>query len=223
MTLVRGVRARQDAVDHARAERGRDDQVGPAAAGAQHAVVRCRRGALQRAHHGRPDGDDAAAARSRLGHRAHRRCRDPSATGDAAIDAALPLPERYEIPAATVRAVTETRARGGRVVAVGTTVVRALEGAAAAAHDGVLRAGGGETDLIITPAFRPRVVDGILSGAHAAYESHFSLLAAFAGADLIAAAAAHAERAGFLTHELGDSMLVLPGALAAAARARLRS
>ena len=53
-----------------------------------------------------------------------------SATGDPAIDAALPLAERYEIPAATVRAVTETRARGGRVVAVGTTVVRALEGAA---------------------------------------------------------------------------------------------
>ena len=79
-----------------------------------------------------------------------------------------------------------------------------------------MRAGGGETDLIITAEFRPRVVDGILSGAHAAHESHFSLLAAFAGAELLAAAAAHAERAGFLTHELGDSMLVLPGALATA-------
>jgi len=136
-----------------------------------------------------------------------------SATGDPAIDAALPLPEAYEIPAATARAVAETRARGGRVVAVGTTVVRALEGAAQQ-HGGVLRAGRGETDLRITPAFRPRVVDGILSGAHAAHESHFQLLAAFAGSDLLAAAASHAERAGFLTHELGDSMLVLPGALA---------
>jgi S-adenosylmethionine:tRNA ribosyltransferase-isomerase len=145
-----------------------------------------------------------------------------SSTGDPAIDAALPLPERYEIPAATARAVAETQARGGRVVAVGTTVVRALEGAAAAARDGVLRPGGGETDLIITPAFRPRVVDGILSGAHAASESHFRLLAAFAGRALLAAAAAHAERAGFLTHELGDSMLVLPGALAAARAARAR-
>ena len=66
------------------------------------------------------------------------------------------------------------------------------------------------------PQFRPRVVDGILSGAHAAHESHFSLLAAFAGPALLAAAADHADRAGFLTHELGDSMLVLPGALAAA-------
>ena len=132
----------------------------------------------------------------------------------AAIDAALPLAERFDIPAATVRAVAETRARGGRVIAVGTTVVRALEGAASKA--GGLRAGPGETDLMITPAFRPRVVDGILSGAHAAHESHFSLLAAFAGPALLAAAAAHAERAGFLTHELGDSMLVLPGALAVA-------
>ena len=139
-----------------------------------------------------------------------------SATGDPAIDAALPLAERYEIPAATVRAVAETRARGGRVVAVGTTVVRALEGAGM--KPGGLRAGPGETDLIITPAFRPRIVDGVLSGAHAAHESHFSLLAAFAGPALLGDAAALAERAGFLTHELGDSMLVLPGALAAAAR-----
>jgi S-adenosylmethionine:tRNA ribosyltransferase-isomerase len=92
-------------------------------------------------------------------------------------------------------------------------VVRALEGVAAQ-NAGVVRAGRGETDLRITPAFRPRVVDGVLSGAHAAQESHFQLLAAFAGAELLATAAAHAERAGFLTHELGDSMLVLPGALA---------
>jgi S-adenosylmethionine:tRNA ribosyltransferase-isomerase len=134
-----------------------------------------------------------------------------SATGDPAIDAALPLAERYEIPTATARAVSETHARGGRVIAVGTTVVRALEGAASKA--GGLRAGAGETDLVISPAFRPRVVDGILSGAHAANESHFSLLAAFAGPALLTAAADHAERAGFLTHELGDSMLVLPGAL----------
>jgi S-adenosylmethionine:tRNA ribosyltransferase-isomerase len=141
-----------------------------------------------------------------------------SATGDPAIDAALPLPEAFDIPAATARAVAEARARNGRVVAVGTTVVRALEGAAQQHNGhggGLLRAGRGETDLRITPAFRPRVVDGILSGAHAAHESHFQLLSAFAGAELLAAAAVHAERAGFLTHELGDSMLVLPGALAA--------
>jgi S-adenosylmethionine:tRNA ribosyltransferase-isomerase len=100
------------------------------------------------------------------------------------------------------------------VVAAGTTVVRALEGAAAAAG-GVLRAGAGETDLLVTPDFRPRVVDGVLSGAHAATESHFALLSAFAGADLLGQAAAYAERAGFLAHELGDAMLVLPGGMGA--------
>jgi S-adenosylmethionine:tRNA ribosyltransferase-isomerase len=135
-----------------------------------------------------------------------------SATGDPALDAALPLPERYDIPAATVRAVAATRARGGRVVAVGTTVVRALEGAAAAGG-GTLRAWEGVTDLRIDAAFRPRIVDGILSGAHAAHESHFALLAAWAGPALLAAAADEAESAGFLTHELGDGMLVLGGAL----------
>ncbi len=135
-----------------------------------------------------------------------------SATGDPALDAALPLPERYDIPEATVRAVAATRARGGRVVAVGTTVVRALEGAAEAGG-GTLHAWEGVTDLRISPAFRPRIVDGVLSGAHAAHESHFALLAAWAGPDLLADAARQADRAGFLTHELGDAMLVLGGAL----------
>lgn len=146
-----------------------------------------------------------------------------SATGDPALDAALPLPERYEIPAATVRAVEETHARGGRVVAVGTTVVRALEGAVAAMTGGRLRPGAGVTDLRITPTFRPRLVDGILSGTHAATESHFALLGAFAPPALLAEAAAHAEAAGFLTHELGDAMLILPGALAARAKSRAAS
>jgi S-adenosylmethionine:tRNA ribosyltransferase-isomerase len=135
----------------------------------------------------------------------------PSSTGDAALDAALPLPERYDIPAATVAAIA--RARGGRVVAVGTTVVRALEGAVA--RGGQLRAGAGETDLRITPEHRPRIVDGVLSGTHAAAESHFALLGAFAGAELLADAARYADEQGFLTHELGDATLVLPGALAA--------
>src|SRR5438552_18652243 len=76
-----------------------------------------------------------------------------SSTGDAALDAALPLPERYHIPAATVAAVAEARARGGRVVAAGTTVVRALEGAAATGV-GDLRAGGGRADPVVTTDFR---------------------------------------------------------------------
>jgi len=131
-----------------------------------------------------------------------------SATGDAALDAALPLPERFEIPQATVDAIAATHAGGGRVVAVGTTVVRALEGAFQQA--GTLRAGGGITDLCIGPAFRPRVVDGLLSGTHVPGESHFDLTRAFASEPVLARAAAEAEAAGFSTHELGDAMLILP-------------
>jgi S-adenosylmethionine:tRNA ribosyltransferase-isomerase len=130
-----------------------------------------------------------------------------SSTGDGRIDAALPLPERYDIPSATVDAVAETRKSGGRVIAVGTTVVRALEGSAARYGD--LRAGQGVTDLRIGAAYQPRVVDSILSGTHAATESHFALISAFAAPDLLAAAVAHGEAEGFTTHELGDSMLIL--------------
>jgi S-adenosylmethionine:tRNA ribosyltransferase-isomerase len=135
-----------------------------------------------------------------------------SATGDPALDAALPLPERYDIPPETVRAVEETGRAGGRVIAVGTTVVRALEGAVAAS--GALRAGPGVTDLRIDARFRPRIVAGILTGAHAEGESHFALLGAFADGQLLRKAAAFADARGFQTHELGDSMLIVPGALA---------
>ena len=132
-----------------------------------------------------------------------------SSTGDAALDAALPLPERFEIPAATVEAIADTRRAGGRVIAVGTTVVRALEGRAAAAPDGVLRAGTGVTDLRIGRHHRPHVVDGILSGVHTSAESHFALLTAFAPPELLHAAERAAEAHGFATHELGDAMLIL--------------
>jgi S-adenosylmethionine:tRNA ribosyltransferase-isomerase len=131
-----------------------------------------------------------------------------SSTGDPTLDAALPLPERFEIPASTAWAVSDARARGGRVVAVGTTVARALEGAVA--HGGALAAGAGETDLILGPGYRLRVLDGLLTGTHEPSASHFALLHAFAPAALLARASEHAERAGYLTHEFGDSWLVLP-------------
>jgi S-adenosylmethionine:tRNA ribosyltransferase-isomerase len=134
-----------------------------------------------------------------------------SASGDAALDAALPLAERFEIPPATVAAVRAARRRGGRVVAVGTTVVRALEGAVA--HWGELRAGAGETELRLDPSYRPRVVDGVLSGVHGPGESHFALLGAFAPVALLEAAADRASAEGYLAHELGDAMLVLPGSI----------
>jgi S-adenosylmethionine:tRNA ribosyltransferase-isomerase len=126
-----------------------------------------------------------------------------SSTGDAGLDASLPWPERYEIPAATVEAV----ARARRVVAVGTTVVRALEGCVVT--HGRLVAGAGVTDLKITPGFRPRLVSGLVTGLHEPGSSHLELLGAFVARPLLDAAYAHAEAHGYLGHELGDTNLVL--------------
>ncbi len=131
-----------------------------------------------------------------------------SSTGDAALDRALPWPERYEIPLATVDRVLATRRERGRVVAVGTTVVRALEGAARTAG-GELKAGPGITDLRIGPGFEPRVVDGLLSGIHARDSSHFELLSAFLPGSLGLLYILHAAASGYRGHEFGDSTLVL--------------
>jgi S-adenosylmethionine:tRNA ribosyltransferase-isomerase len=129
-----------------------------------------------------------------------------SSTGDPALDAALPLPEPSLIPAATVAAIERAREAGGRVVAVGTSVVRALEGAAA---DGPLRAGASVRGERIGPGHVLRVVEGVLSGVHAPGESHFELLQAFAPRALLERALAHASEAGYLGHEFGDATLIL--------------
>jgi S-adenosylmethionine:tRNA ribosyltransferase-isomerase len=131
-----------------------------------------------------------------------------SSTGDPALDAALPLPERYDIPASTATAIGETRAAGNRVIAVGTSVVRALEGSARE-HDGAPAAGAGETDLVITRRHRPRVIGGLLSGIHAPDSSHFALLGAFLSPPLEAIYVAHVAAAGYRGHEFGDSTLIL--------------
>jgi S-adenosylmethionine:tRNA ribosyltransferase-isomerase len=131
-----------------------------------------------------------------------------SSTGDPALDAALPLPERYDLPPATVGAVRRTRSRGGRVVAVGTTVVRALEGCAQA-HGGELVPGPGLTDLRIGRGDVPRIVDGLLSGIHAGDSSHFELLAAFLPPPLDLLYTLHVAAGGYRGHEFGDSTLVL--------------
>ncbi|KFE62761.1 S-adenosylmethionine:tRNA ribosyltransferase-isomerase [Hyalangium minutum] len=131
-----------------------------------------------------------------------------SSTGDAALDAALPRPERFELPASTVEAIHATRASGGRVVAVGTTVVRALEGRAAQAG-GRLTAGEGVTDLLMGPGFIPKVVSGLLTGVHEPATSHYMLLQAFAPLALLREAAQIAEKRGYLGHEFGDSCLIL--------------
>jgi S-adenosylmethionine:tRNA ribosyltransferase-isomerase len=119
-----------------------------------------------------------------------------------------PLPEPYEVPGATSRLVNLTRAAGGRVVAVGTTVTRALESAAGA--DGTVRPSSGWTELVLGPQRPARVVTGLVTGWHAPGASHLSLLQAVAGAELVeqAYAAALAER--YRWHEFGDSCLLLP-------------
>lgn len=127
-----------------------------------------------------------------------------SSTGDPAIDAALPLPERYEIPAETVEAVAAAR----RVIAVGTTVVRALEGCAAR-HGGRLVAESAVTELKLGSSSQLVVVDGILTGMHEPASSHFQLLQAFAPERVLLEAHAHALAGGYLWHEFGDSCLVL--------------
>ena len=119
-----------------------------------------------------------------------------------------PAPERFTVPAHTARLVTATRLAGGRVVAVGTTVVRALE--TAAAPWGEVRAASGWTDLVLDGTRRARVVDGLLTGLHEAEASHLLLLTAVAGADLVGSAYAAALGEDYLWHEFGDSMLFLP-------------
>jgi len=132
-----------------------------------------------------------------------------SSSGDDALDARLPLAERYDLPASTVSAIARTRREGGRVVAVGTSVVRALEGAAAQ-NGGQLMAGEGETNLLLFPGYAPRVVDGVLTGVHDPAASHYALLQAFAPRALLDEAYREAEEAGYLGHEFGDSTLILP-------------
>jgi S-adenosylmethionine:tRNA ribosyltransferase-isomerase len=132
-----------------------------------------------------------------------------SSTGDPALDARLPLPERYDVPEAAATAIAAAKALGGRVVAVGTTVTRALEGAAANAG-GRLVAGEGTTDLLLGPRTRRAVVDGILTGAHDAGTSHFALLESFAPRAVLELGHAFAEAHGYLGHEFGDAILVLP-------------
>ena len=121
-----------------------------------------------------------------------------------------PQPELFTVPAVTARLVGSTRTAGRRVVAVGTTVVRALE--SAAGRDGTVHPTSGWTDLVLGPDRPAWVVDGILTGLHEPKASHLSLLEAVAGRTLVrrAYAAATGDRDGYLWHELGDTMLLLP-------------
>jgi S-adenosylmethionine:tRNA ribosyltransferase-isomerase len=118
-----------------------------------------------------------------------------------------PYPEWYRVPASTARLAAVTRAAGGRVVAVGTTVVRALESAALA--NGGLASREGWTGLVITTASGVHTVDGLLTGWHDPDASHLDLLGAVGGADLVARSYRAAAEHGYLWHEFGDVYLIL--------------
>ena len=119
-----------------------------------------------------------------------------------------PQPERFAVPATTARLVNQARAAGGRVVAVGTTVTRALESVAAVG--GTVEPGAGWTDLVLGPDRPARVVAGLVTGWHEPGASHLLLLAAVAGQELVDDAYRAATASGYLWHEFGDACLLLP-------------
>jgi S-adenosylmethionine:tRNA ribosyltransferase-isomerase len=119
-----------------------------------------------------------------------------------------PYPEQYDVPAATARLVNAVRDWGGRIVAVGTSVVRALETVAAA--DGTVRAEAGWTNLVVSADRSLRTVDGLLTGWHEPHASHLQLLEAMAGEAFVRRCYVSALERGYLWHEFGDSHLILP-------------
>lgn len=129
-----------------------------------------------------------------------------SSTGDPTLDLRLPFDEPYRIPEQTAAAIAQAKAANGRIVAIGTTVVRALESAASA--DGSVRAGGGVASGRISRGTPLQVVDAILTGIHQPGESHFELLRAFADDTVLHQISAKISAHGYRNHEFGDSLLV---------------
>ena len=113
--------------------------------------------------------------------------------------------ERFEIPPATVEAIARTKARGGRIIAVGTTSLRALE---ASAQGGTVQAGASETDIFITPGYRFRVVDRLITNFHLPKSTLLMLVSAFAGSLAMRAAYRHAVEQQYRFFSYGDAMLL---------------
>ena len=118
-----------------------------------------------------------------------------------------PYPERFRVSAQTAALVNSVHGRGGRVIATGTTVVRALE--TVARPDGVVAAGEGWTNLVVTPERGVRAIDGLITGLHESESSHLDILRALAGEDLLAQSYREAIEHGYRWHEFGDSQLIL--------------
>src|SRR5262249_11399008 len=124
---------------------------------------------------------------------------------DEDLHKAVVAAERYELPPGTVDRIPAARARGSRVVAVGTTTVRALESAAV---DGTLQGGAGEAALFIRPGHRFHVVDALLTNFHLPRSSLLALVAAFAGWERTQAAYGDAVRLRYRFYSFGDAMLI---------------
>jgi S-adenosylmethionine:tRNA ribosyltransferase-isomerase len=129
-----------------------------------------------------------------------------SSTGDPALDLRLPFDEPYRIPEQTAALIEQAKSKGGRIVAIGTTVVRALESAASA--DREVKAGEGLATMRIGRQTRLNVVDAILTGVHQSGESHFEMLRAFAGDTVLEHVSSTLAESGYLTHEFGDSVMI---------------
>jgi len=129
-----------------------------------------------------------------------------SSTGDEALDALLPFDEPYEIPVAAALAIDHARAKRRRIVAIGTTVVRALEHAGAGGRS--IPPGAGLASGRITAGTRLRIVDAILSGVHEPATSHYQLLRAFVDDETLKKADEAMNARGYRTHEFGDSVLI---------------
>jgi S-adenosylmethionine:tRNA ribosyltransferase-isomerase len=114
--------------------------------------------------------------------------------------------ERYHVPQATAEAIAATRQRGGRIVAVGTTSLRTLE--SAADESGAVKVGAGETALFVTPGYRFRVVDRLVTNFHLPKSTLLMLVSAFGGMNEIRAAYRHAIDAGYRFFSYGDAMLI---------------
>jgi S-adenosylmethionine:tRNA ribosyltransferase-isomerase len=128
-----------------------------------------------------------------------------SSTGDEELDKRLPLDEPYDIPRTTADAIRRTKSAGGRIVAIGTTVVRALEHAS---RDGVVKPGPGVATQRIGPRTTPTIVDAILTGVHEPGTSHYDLLRAFVDDAALESAHDQMVACGYRTHEFGDSVFV---------------
>jgi S-adenosylmethionine:tRNA ribosyltransferase-isomerase len=119
-----------------------------------------------------------------------------------------PGEERYEVTRTAATVINALRASGGRVIAVGTTVVRALE--SVVDDSGIIHPGRGVTDVIVTGETGVRAVDGLLTGWHEPRSSHLRLLEAFVSRDQLEAVYTEARTSGYLWHEFGDELLILP-------------